>query len=335
MRADTLYIIGNGFDLAHYLPTGYVNFREYLKKKAVEENEEEIHLLIDIFDKYDTEKKGNGAAAGEQEINWCDMEEYCGKIELSDAGIDLSDRRYYDEDGEEQIIPYTGGERGEEVDGFVKSIDKLRVLFNRWVETCGSQEQMKQAADHRIDYFTGKLQDPDYLILSFNYTNTLEQLYGVEENRICHIHGKQGSGGKYYFGHGDEVLSPDALKSLRKSLRYMNSIAYEDGTHFPDVEIAKKLFKDTKEAYNANKAFWDRLSDVKKVYAYGFSFGDVDLFYMEKIMEKVPTAEWHIHQYGEDAADKYCRIKRKLLEIHEDMDISFWDVNNCFADRNS
>lgn len=27
-----LYIVGNGFDLAHGLPTAYWNFREYLEK---------------------------------------------------------------------------------------------------------------------------------------------------------------------------------------------------------------------------------------------------------------------------------------------------------------
>lgn len=334
MSVDTLYIIGNGFDLAHQLLTSYGDFREYLEKKATAEEEmrEMIKLLITVIDKHDA---GENAEAGDKG-KWSGLEEYCGKIELKDADISLSDRSYFDEEGEEHEIPYSWEEKGAEVDGFVKSIDALHVLFGEWIDICGGQEQMKLAEEHKIDYFTGKLRDSDYAILCFNYTDTLEQLYGVEENRICHIHGKRGTRGKYYFGHGKKGTPINQENSLRSALKYMDSISDSEGrTYFPNVDISKKLFKDTQEAYNSNKAFFDGLSGVKNIYVYGYSFGQVDCFYMIKINEKAPEAEWHIHQYGEDAADKYCKVKCNLLKINKDMKIKFWDPDKDFGSRDT
>lgn len=50
----TLYILGNGFDLAHELPTAYWDFRTYLTADAVQEQaapteENELPKQLDPF----------------------------------------------------------------------------------------------------------------------------------------------------------------------------------------------------------------------------------------------------------------------------------------------
>ena len=39
-------------------------------------------------------------------------------------------------------------------------------------------------------------------VLSFNYTSTVEELYGVDD--ICHIHGFAKDRGNFIFGHADD-----------------------------------------------------------------------------------------------------------------------------------
>lgn len=51
-----LYIIGNGFDLAHSLPTKYSNFKEYLISKY--QIDEETERNVFITPAYQTNYKG-------------------------------------------------------------------------------------------------------------------------------------------------------------------------------------------------------------------------------------------------------------------------------------
>ena len=40
--------------------------------------------------------------------------------------------------------------------------------------------------------------------INFNYTGTLQRVYGVPDRRVLHIHGKS-EGGQPVFGHGIEI----------------------------------------------------------------------------------------------------------------------------------
>lgn len=49
----------------------------------------------------------------------------------------------------------------------------------------------------------------DNIYLSFNYTNTLEKLYGVRKNNICYIHGDASINNQLIFGHRNDSYYPE------------------------------------------------------------------------------------------------------------------------------
>ena len=52
------------------------------------------------------------------------------------------------------------------------------------------------------------------VFLNFNYTETLEIVYQVKAEKVCHIHGKRGE--ELIFGHGEPISeSPTFIKLLK------------------------------------------------------------------------------------------------------------------------
>lgn len=64
------------------------------------------------------------------------------------------------------------------------SVIEIKKLFAEWVDTI-------DLANVRIDENFSKLIKDNDLFLSMNYTYTLEQVYGISEKMIVHLHGEQ------------------------------------------------------------------------------------------------------------------------------------------------
>ena len=76
----------------------------------------------------------------------------------------------------------------------------------------------------------------------------------------------------------------------------------EDSSTNTILNEMKKLFrKDSEEAYGKHKAFFNRLNDIKEIYSYGFSFSDTDMFYVEKIIERVNAEDvtWYFNGFDQ------------------------------------
>jgi hypothetical protein len=122
--------------------------------------------------------------------------------------------------------------------------------------------------------------------LNFNYTRTLEEIYGVQN--VCHIHGVQGSSEKLLFGHGEGRLYDED--------NFSSYIGCEDGLE----EIQFALRKDTDYALQKNLKFFEKIyNGFTEIYSYGFCFGDVDQIYLRKIFERSNTEKmfFYLHQY--------------------------------------
>ena len=148
---DTLYLIGNGFDLHHGLKTSYANFRDdYIKKK----NSGLWNDLIDIY----------GEAPQNDDLWWKDFENMLGKVNYES----LSKSR-----------------NGDAI-GFMKvrnlMKEKLPSLFGRWIKTVDRQIDLNKMV--LMDEF-----DANALFFTFNYTLLLEKVYHVKEENVWHIHG--------------------------------------------------------------------------------------------------------------------------------------------------
>lgn len=276
-----LYIIGNGFDLAHNLPTSYNNFRDWLIEKypyasynyrvpesimypdggEVYDDNEVIGYIIEILDSCD-------------EGEWNNLEAYLGSIAFDALSDELLDETF-EKDTFREIYA------NEDISNNISIVFKrLKSLFEDWVyNELGN-------INYRGHYnaYISECLDRDGKYLSFNYTTTLECVYGV--NGVCHIHGcADDKNCNIYFGHGNDddfttksIGASDTFNSLKHFFRKNTSKAYFDNIYF---------FRDLKK--------------IEEIYSYGFSFSDVDMFYINEIKKRInKKAIWYINEYDWD-----------------------------------
>lgn len=145
-----LIVIGNGFDLAHELPTSYEDFRLFLKCR-----EDQSDLALEkLFS-----KKINGKM-----LLWSDFEE----------ALAHPNKRQLNELHE---LMNTLDENNTWL------VDMLRDTFVKWIEDICFYGTPKLDKAHPFYYYLRK----DNVYLSFNYTETLEQFYNIQN--VLHIHG--------------------------------------------------------------------------------------------------------------------------------------------------
>ena len=195
-----LYIIGNGFDLMHNLPTKYFNYAKF----CLECDHELYYNMEKCFPKLNI---GGLWANFENALGFPDEEYMLQNIKKNEQT---------QRDGEICI-----------------DISRLRMTFGKWVKTLNNLIDV--VADIKIDrYFD--LNNSD-MFLTFNYTNVLEKIYKIDSKRIIHIHGGgkelydiQKSDicySGYIFGHGEEISTVPHLienhehliREERKSLK--------------------------------------------------------------------------------------------------------------------
>lgn len=152
-----LYIIGNGFDLYHYLPSAYNDFKGYLKEK-----DPHIFEILERYFNYD------GTFWHAFEINLSRLDEFgLVRDELSSLGI--------------------GGWDADSIESYRSNleyytIDMFYILQFHMIDWVRSLNLMPISKRH-MDI------DSNALFISFNYTNTLERYYNIKSNQINYIHG--------------------------------------------------------------------------------------------------------------------------------------------------
>ena len=127
------------------------------------------------------------------------------------------------------------------------------------------------------------------LFLNFNYTKTLENVYGIPTDDILYIHGK--------FTKDNELDANAIIVGHGMSAEEIDEKFGND-----DDEMTKELKdlvnhfrKDTSKIINDNADFWSSLKDVNDVYVFGHSMADVDLPYFKEVRGSItPDASWHI-----------------------------------------
>lgn len=263
---DTIYIIGNGFDLTHGIKSGYSNFREWVGKSK---EYSDLVDLMDIFfshehDFWSETEVALGEYDEDQIIDYCKP---LGEIDYDHptryiAGV---------EDGPDCL--------------FIPSVEQLQDAFKDWVNSIDiskGQRVLRIANESKF--------------LTFNYTETLETVYGVPEQNVLHIHGSRLKKDSHYvFGHcnhrslvccgvDEEFYDKDRIvRNIRKT---MNDCA-----------------KDVTGIISQNEKFFEGLTGIKQVIVLGHSLGKVDWPYFEKVQSMVnPSARWIFTYYSD--ADK-------------------------------
>lgn len=125
--------------------------------------------------------------------------------------------------------------------------------------------------------------------MTFNYTETLEKVYGIPSKNILHIHGRVG--GNIIFGHGNSLF--DNSRYTHSNWPFLVDAYMELTNGF------NGLRKPVHSIIINNASFWNSIADVREIYVWGHSLGDVDWPYFEKIKESVgvdPDWNFSVHK---------------------------------------
>ncbi|PFZ06587.1 hypothetical protein COL63_27455 [Bacillus pseudomycoides] len=296
---SNLFIIGNGFDIDHKLPTKYTNFHEYLVENypnAVDKDatfniegslmpdgsiqfdkDEVVAFLIDLISR--AEKNGE---------DWRDIETSLGRLDYDPYFDEMS--YLYDNDDDDDSSEWRIANIYEDVSSnFYLVTLKIKELFAEWINTIDIDEvEPKEPFCELLDPYIDRF-------LTFNYTPVLGEVYGAMV--VEHIHGTQRS--DIIIGHGEGERD------------FQNG---PTGTEWELSKIHDSLRKDTRKIIEQKQAFFNDLTSIEKIYSYGFSFSSVDLPYIEEICNKLDTTNiiWFLHDFSsEEVRDGYKKIIRQ------------------------
>lgn len=271
-----LFIIGNGFDLAHGLPTNFnLNFRNIAEKN-------EPNLLF--WDLYQTRKLDI----------WSEFENSLASPDFNSlqeifesyAPDYISDR----ESDRDSIILQA------EISGNLKK----------------SLYEFALNAEHEI---ASKVQLPMYtnwfsidsLFVNFNYTHTLEKLYEIDKLNILHIHGAVDDN-ELILGYPEGNFKPEKyLVDVTMKGRHFRDKDITDYINSIEDYYVRSAFQslfdktlDFAKIYNI-KLLQDFLysNHINEIVVIGHSY-NIDYPYFELLNNKFPKAKWILYWYIKD-----------------------------------
>ena len=281
MSSRRLYIIGNGFDLYHGMRTSYEDFRCYIRENCSD--------LSDIFLSY------FNLDPDFTEL-WNKFEQNLGSFE---SGL------FYDDYNNTE--PHHENFKLSDISGFEDELwqesenvrDKIRDAFYRW---------LSEVEYSKSNYMQLTL-DTNSKYLTFNYTDTLERLYGIPDKNILHLHNAiESSSGDLIFSHNIKIEEEPEFDE------------YGEHNHHPysRAENASKLllnefYKDTTAIIEANFNFFNELKGINEIYVLGHSINDIDLPYFGHIMKIVGyNVKWIVSYYRDDECEE---MNNKLKSV--------------------
>lgn len=299
---SALFIIGNGFDLAHRIPTQYRDFRNFVAEMypnaiTYQENTIDLEDFIDIdMDELSAEILLNAMdkVCG---YDWNNFEESLAYLNFTDKFPKLIHET--DETDEEynaktfQYLLYMD----KLINGFSKCTELWQEFFRLWIKNV---EKGIESGEYNAKRDLQQLfSEPNIKFLNFNYTKTLQILYGIKN--VIHIHNRTGQ--KLVFGHGEDDVMYDAADDEELSI---------SSSSLNDIVMFFK--KDTITQLKKYEKFFKKLdADIDRVYSYGFSYSKVDSVYIKLILNRIaPNATWFFTKF--DTQDREgLRIKKVKL----------------------
>lgn len=286
---ETLYLIGNGFDLHHKIPSSYRDYHKWLSlhKPDVANRLDEIY--------------------GTDNNWWSDFENSLGLLDINgyvntmkyDAYPDISSDEYRDRD--RFVMPDTA------MNELSTLYQEVRNSFYEWVISLPSG-----ISDLKI-----KIERKNSFFITFNYTETLQNLYNIPEKSVLHIHGKSNKNNELILGHGlnydkikntTDIEAPTELKDPADIEQWYNENydpIIEETTNNVINQVAEQR-KNVTEIIAHNRKTFSKMTDISKIYAYGLSFSSVDLPYLDEIISIIDTAktEWEINYFSDKDKQK-------------------------------
>lgn len=291
----TLVIIGNGFDLAHGVHSSYLDFEKTIGKNSTLRFNMETYLNV----------KGN---------LWANLEESLGRLNYSlflnpdilDMWLENFDA--YNPDAQNSALTAAV----ETAIGPTFSIpDDLNRRFTKWLKTLKVDTSLRPF----------KFLHGNYKVLSFNYTEFIEDLYGA--TNVCYIHGcrkvvKGRKPDEIILGHTPGIENEEWDKVNLKPKKFKNK--YKRYIFEAAIDMAinetgwydESTTKNCAELIKKNKCFFDSLKGTEEIFIIGHSLSEVDFPYFEEINELCPISKWIISYHDANDLKRITLLKQRL-----------------------
>ena len=297
-----LFIIGNGFDLYFGLPTTVDRYIEILAGLEMYDGEN----IIEVYSNYGVE--WNEFEEGFSYLNANELfQEYCFPVDYT------SDYEHDRTSGIFQMEDFVGALSS-------ARIEALKLMIYEAEEAILNQEQ---------DHLNLKNTFDNNIVISFNYTSTVETFFQPRNFEIFHIHGYYNTnqdnlvfGCKDIFKKNMVGTNEDLYEKYKKDFEEIeksnlseeakewevaeieNSISYQSDDYYVDAQKnavntfylgLKKDFQEEELRYFLNQ-YMDY--EIEEVVVLGHSMGEVDREYMEIIDSLIQPKRWIISTYN-------------------------------------
>lgn len=315
-----LTVIGNGFDKHHEIKSSYKDYCIWLQKHE-KELYDKINNLYNIKD-----------------INWWnDFERELGTIDINSIANEAFQTyisKNYDKD---YVIAAADAEN--ELFFFFFAILST---FNCWINELNRPTESK------------KIQlDEDGFFINFNYTRTLQELYGIKDEQIFHIHGTKDSKPEdFILGHNVPFLtaigryipnSEDKTEAeIDRAYWTLDSTESYIKHEFQDyiVNAFEGMRKNTEEIIFNHRELFHSFKNVREIYVYGFSFSEIDLPYIDEIVNIIDTTivQWVVSCHSEEDIERVSRyMKSKGIPFFQENTLGAYriiELNKIVARKN-
>lgn len=274
-----LFIIGNGFDRFHGIPSSYYHFRDYLEESSANAFLNSISKFIESDDLWSNFEEALGCLNEEQL-----------REEHSDSLIGYGDDEWRDSANHDYQF---------NIEEDLKFSKKISDYFTKWINSLDIDVK-------RV--LRKKFINNDNIYLTFNYTNVLESVYNIKAQNILYIHGKANCGDKLITGHSNEnftIYKKTEFDSLEEEEEYYEYLQEQDFREQQANEIIKNYFKSTyknvKAIIEQNENNFIRFKGIKKVFVLGHSISKIDIPYFEEVKKYVDSnCNWYVSYYTEN-----------------------------------
>ncbi|MGN0066836.1 MAG: bacteriophage abortive infection AbiH family protein [Bacteroides sp.] len=282
-----LYIIGNGFDKHHKIPSGYRDFHGWLNDK----NPELVEQIDELY--------------GYSDDLWGNFEVELGNLDIPSVASEIYADNQADELSEHYERSFHAGAivAGDTVG---EIYNKIREMFPAWVKSLPAADTCKKI----------KIDKEDSFFITFNYTDTLLDVYGIPLDDILFIHGRASDSANRHLvlGHGKS----------REEIQREAEAKFDEETHpafIQTVEAVERqvnmMKKNTSRIIDDNQSTWEAMKDVQHIYCYGLSMSPVDMPYLQKIVASIDSKHviWHANVFGNDDREIEAQKveKKKIL----------------------
>lgn len=270
---NKLFIIGNGFDIAHKLPT---KFDPDFKNIALRYEQDNFWELYQ---------------SREGDI-WSDFENLLGCPDFNSL-----------EEIFDGYSPDYLSDRESDRDSIIVQVNLNGKFRDALLEF--ADEADKQLHYISINEFISQLVDPNGYYITFNYTHTLERVYRIPNEHILHIHGEAGANNlelgypkgafapeKYYYDVRGKGRGPYRVVEIEE---YINDIEdYYVRTAYEELLSKCKSFSKEIRIDLLQNFLDENKSNIEEIIVYGHSCA-IDFDYFAYLVIKYPSAKWRFY----------------------------------------